>query len=62
MSELDGRRTSRSSGGAHQDCVEVAPLLPRAGVRDTKDRENGHRLVPAGQWPAFIRSVRRAGF
>lgn len=52
-------RKSSHSVGHDQDCVEAAPLLTRIGVRDTKNRENGHLLVPAGQWHAFIDSVKR---
>lgn len=52
------RKSSYSAGG-HQDCVEVAPLPLRVGVRDTKNRENGHLLVPATQWHAFVASVKQ---
>ena len=59
MSELEGWRKSSYSGNVNQDCVEVAQAQTRVGVRDTKNRENGHLLVPAGQWHAFIGSVKR---
>jgi len=59
MSELEGWRKSSYSGNVNQDCVEVAPLLPHVGVRDTKNRENGHLLIPARQWHAFVGSLRR---
>lgn len=52
------RKASYSAGG-HQDCVEVAPRHTQVGVRDTKNRENGHLLVPTRQWQTFIASVKR---
>jgi len=58
MSETWTWRKSSYSVGHDQDCVEVAPLLPHVGVRDTKNRENGHLLVPARQWRAFMTSVK----
>lgn len=53
-----GWRKSSFSGNVNQSCVEAAPLLTRVGVRDTKNRENGHLLVPARQWRVFIGSVK----
>ena len=61
MSELKGWRKSSYSANVNQNCVEVAQVLTRVGVRDTKNRGNGHLLVPARQWYAFIASVKRAG-
>lgn len=55
---LDWRKSSYS-GNVNQSCVEVAPLRAGIGVRDTKDRGLGHLRVPAGQWRAFISSVKR---
>lgn len=51
-------RKSSFSGGAHQDCVEIAPILTRIGIRDTKNRDNGHLLVPTRQWHRFIGSIK----
>lgn len=61
MAELGVWRKSSYSGNVNQDCVEVAPLLMRGGIRDTKYRENGHLTVPARRWHRFIASVKRVG-
>jgi hypothetical protein len=52
-------RKSSYSGGSNTQCVEVAPLNQTIGVRDTKNRENGHLTVPRTAWTAFVRSVAR---
>ena len=59
MSKTWAWRKSSYSVGGDQSCVEVASAITRVGVRDTKNRENGHLLVAARQWHAFIGSVKR---
>ena len=50
-------RTSTYSGTQGQ-CVEVSPAPDAVGVRDTKNRQNGHLTVSRDAWTAFVRSVR----
>lgn len=53
----DWRKSSYSHGGANE-CVEVAPLDVRTGVRDTKDRTRGHLEIAAGPWAAFVTVIK----
>ncbi|WP_116040714.1 DUF397 domain-containing protein [Amycolatopsis palatopharyngis] len=53
----DTWRKSSYSGGQSQ-CVEVAHGQS-IGVRDTKDREGGHLVLPSAGWRAFTDQVKR---
>ncbi|QWF78855.1 DUF397 domain-containing protein [Amycolatopsis sp. CA-230715] len=46
-------RKSTYSGGGQNECVEVR-LAPTVGVRDTKDRDNGHLTLSPTAWAAFL--------
>jgi hypothetical protein len=51
------RKSSYSDGG--NNCVEVAHGdRPVVGVWDTKHRDAGPIVVPAGRWAAFVRSLK----
>lgn len=50
------RKSSRSSNGGQ--CVEVAVTDAAVGVRDTKNRGQGHFTVDRGQWAAFLNHVK----
>lgn len=61
--ELSGemwRTSSRSS--ADRDCVEVAVVPGRVGVRDSKNRSGPALLVPPSAWRAFVGDLQRGGF
>ncbi|MEU3535293.1 DUF397 domain-containing protein [Streptomyces murinus] len=51
----DWFKSSYSEPG--QNCVEVAPLAPRIGVRDSKDPHGPALLVPSYAWAEFIGHV-----
>jgi len=44
---------------AAQQCVEVSTTPARVGVRDTKNRAQGHLSVRTAAWKAFVSSVTR---
>jgi hypothetical protein len=51
---------STTNGGG---CVEVAQFPASAvGVRDSKNPDDGHLLVPAHEWSAFIQGLKRGEF
>lgn len=52
-------RTSSYSGPQGGQCVEVGPGTEYVGIRDTKNREQGHMMVTPETWRAFIRSIAR---
>lgn len=45
MSEAIWRKSSRSTGGTEGQCVELAALDARIGVRDSKAPEDGRLTV-----------------
>ncbi|MDA2812517.1 DUF397 domain-containing protein [Nocardiopsis sp. RSe5-2] len=47
-------RKSSYSGGAGQDCVEVADLPVGAAVRDSKYPDAGHLTFSGPEWSAFL--------
>ncbi|UGQ14717.1 DUF397 domain-containing protein [Yinghuangia sp. ASG 101] len=51
------RKSSHSAQGG--DCIEVAPLDRRTGVRDSKSRAEGHIELPTTAWSAFLGSLKR---
>lgn len=52
-------RKSSYSGGATQDCVEVADLpAGGAAVRDSQHPDHGHFLLPSREWGALLSAVR----
>ncbi|MGW4889673.1 DUF397 domain-containing protein [Streptomyces sp. CL12] len=46
-----------SYSNAGQNCVEVAPLAPHIGVRDSKDPHGPALLLPSYAWAQFIGHV-----
>ncbi|MGQ0717256.1 MAG: DUF397 domain-containing protein [Pseudonocardiales bacterium] len=54
-------RTSIRSNGAAQ-CVEVAVVPDRVGVRDSKDRSGPALQIPPSAWRAFLGDLQRGEF
>ncbi|MCX0271915.1 DUF397 domain-containing protein [Nocardia zapadnayensis] len=48
-------KSSYSQAGG--DCVEVAHLVDRVGVRDSKDPTGPALVFGPGEWEAFLRAV-----
>ena len=44
--------------GSHGECVEVADLTGRIGMRDTQNRELGALLFGTDEWEAFLGTAR----
>ncbi|MGH3754620.1 MAG: DUF397 domain-containing protein [Pseudonocardiaceae bacterium] len=57
FSAIAWRTSSRSNG--ERDCVEVAVVPGRVGVRDSKDRSGPALLVPPSAWRAFVGDLQR---
>ena len=55
MTEIEWRKSSYSGGG--NDCVEVALLVERVGVRDSKNPEAGALTVSAQGWRGLLAAV-----
>jgi hypothetical protein len=53
------RRSSRSTSG--ENCVEVAFLTPRVGVRDSKDPDGPQLIFGTTAWSTFIRQLKTSG-
>ncbi|WP_370943642.1 DUF397 domain-containing protein [Amycolatopsis sp. cg5] len=51
---------SSHSGGANNECVEVAHLGDGVGVRDTKDRVGGSLTLPPAGWAAFLVALKES--
>ena len=54
-------RTSGRSNGAAQ-CVEVAVVPGRVGVRDSKDRSGPALVFAPVAWQAFVQDVQGGSF
>ena len=54
-------RTSSHSGSGN-NCVEVASTAAAVAVRDSKNRDGGHLVFGAGDWAAFIGSIKRGRY
>lgn len=52
---------SSYSGGTGGNCVEVAATPYFIGIRDTKNRAQGHLAVSSQTWRAFLKSTYVAG-
>lgn len=52
-------KKSSYSGGTGGDCVEVGVTPYAIGVRDTKNRAQGHLIVSPRTWRTFITDIRR---
>jgi hypothetical protein len=58
INEAIWRKSSYSGGAQSSECVEVAALDVRAGVRDTKDRDRGHLEVQPASWRALLGAIK----
>lgn len=58
MSEGRWRKSSRSGGGAGNNCVEVAPMPEAVAVRDSKDPTGPVLDVESRSWTAFLTGLR----
>ncbi|MEU5421885.1 DUF397 domain-containing protein [Streptomyces sp. NPDC020667] len=47
-----------SYSNAGQNCVQVADLITRIGIRDSKQQTGPTALVPTDTWATFIHSLR----
>jgi hypothetical protein len=52
------RKSSRSGGGAGDNCVEVALASAVVGVRDSKNRGEAPLALPAMAWRAFAKGLK----
>jgi hypothetical protein len=55
-------KSTRSSGGGSGDCVEVARTPEVVGVRDSKNRGDGHIALSPASWSAFLDGVKGGDF
>lgn len=55
-------RKSTRSNGAGGNCVEVAELAEKIGVRDSKTPAAGHLTLSPKAWAAFAADVRAGRF
>jgi hypothetical protein len=55
------QKSSRSNGGGYE-CVEVAVVPGRVGVRDSKDRSGPALMLPPSAWRAFMHDVQVGSF
>ncbi|MEU0355671.1 DUF397 domain-containing protein [Streptomyces cyaneofuscatus] len=55
--ELRWFKSSYSSSGDGNDCVEVATALPVVHVRDSKNAHGPRLALPAAAWAAFVPCV-----
>lgn len=49
-----GQWFKSSYSGSHGECVEVADLTGRIGMRDTQNRGLGALFFNADEWQAFL--------
>ena len=55
------RKSTRSSGGG-SNCVEVAPLLSRVAIRDSKNPEGGRVIITHAAFQELIDGIRHGTF
>lgn len=53
------RKSSRSGGIENTDCVEIAALADRIGIRDSKAPEAGHLSLSAESFAGLLARVKR---
>ena len=51
------RKSSRSNGNGA--CLEVAAMATEVGVRDSKNVDAGHLVVPRASWTRFLDGLKR---
>ncbi|MEU0334702.1 DUF397 domain-containing protein [Streptomyces sp. NPDC006193] len=54
------KKSSFSGGGEGNDCVEVAQLGTRIGIRDSKVPARGALTFPVSAFGAFLRAVKES--
>ncbi|MDG4790741.1 DUF397 domain-containing protein [Micromonospora sp. WMMD1102] len=59
---LTWRKSSRSSGGGNNDCVEVAAATGLVAVRDSKRPEAAVLCFSPGTWRAFVAASKSGTF
>ncbi|GAP47097.1 DUF397 domain-containing protein [Streptomyces azureus] len=55
---LHWRKSTYSSGGDGDTCVEVAPLPTRIALRDSKNPCGGTLSLPTGSFITFIEALK----
>jgi uncharacterized protein DUF397 len=55
---VEWRKSSRSGSGVNDNCVEVAFADASIGVRDSKNRGNGHLMFGDHAWRAFAERMK----
>ncbi|WP_406471657.1 DUF397 domain-containing protein [Streptomyces hirsutus] len=56
---LNWRKSTYSSGGDGDTCVEIAESHPRIAIRDSKTPAHAVLSVPALSFAAFVEHVKR---
>lgn len=56
------KKSSRSGAGSGGDCVEVAPLVGGAAIRDSKNPKGGVLRFSRDQMTAFLADVKDGAF
>lgn len=51
------RKSSRSSGGGHENCVELAYVGSVTGVRDSKNPGGPALTFPQEGWSSFLNTA-----
>jgi hypothetical protein len=62
LSHVTWRKSSRSNGGGEGACVEVAELLGRVAMRDSKDPAGPVLAFTHAEWRAFLVGIRASDF
>ncbi|MGP3734563.1 DUF397 domain-containing protein [Streptomyces sp. GDS52] len=57
---LNWRKSTYSSGGDGDTCVEIAEAHPRIAIRDSKAPARATLSFPARSFGAFVESVKRS--
>lgn len=57
----DWRKSSRSGGFDNSDCVEVARLAGRIGLRDSKNPAAGHLALEPARFAALVQRIKHQG-
>ncbi|MFC9976871.1 DUF397 domain-containing protein [Spirillospora sp. NPDC127200] len=59
MSKVPWRKSSYSSGSSNTDCVELAALGARVGVRDSKAPGAGHLSLSSEGFAVLVGRLKR---